>query len=59
MRPGGIGQLRVGLVLLVVSASGQIGEVVLTLFPDLQAWDASEVRRCRAAGAGQRTGTVT
>ena len=34
VRPGGIGQLRVGLVLLVVCPSGQIGEVVLALFPD-------------------------
>jgi hypothetical protein len=59
VRPGGIGQLRVGLVLLVVSPSGQIGEVVLALFPDLEARDASEVRRCRAAGVGQGTDVVT
>jgi hypothetical protein len=32
-RPGGIGRPRVDLVLLVVSPSGQIGEVVLALFP--------------------------
>jgi hypothetical protein len=31
VRPGGVGQLRVGLVLLVVSPSGQIGEVVPAL----------------------------
>jgi hypothetical protein len=31
VRPGGIGQLRVGLVLLVVSPPGQIGEVVPAL----------------------------
>jgi len=57
--PGGIGQLRVGLVLLVVSPSGQIGEVVLALFPNLKACDVSEVRRGRAAGVGQGTGAVT
>ncbi|MGH8166460.1 MAG: hypothetical protein ACREQ1_04435 [Woeseiaceae bacterium] len=59
VRPGGIGQLRVGLVLLIVSPPRQIGEVVLALFPDLPASDVSEVRRCRAAGAGQGTGAVT
>jgi hypothetical protein len=59
VRPGGIGQLRVGLVLLVVSPSAQIGEVVLTLFPNLKACDVSEVRRCRAAGVGQGACAVT
>jgi hypothetical protein len=59
VRPGGIGQLRVGLVLLVVSPSGRIGEVVLALFPDLKARDVGEVRRRRAAGVGRGTGAVT
>jgi hypothetical protein len=55
VRPGGIGQLRVDLVLLVVSPSGQIREVVLALFPDVKACDVSEVRRW--PGGRCRSGT--